>query len=435
VSSSPTPYTIGYNFTAFQAADPDTPLPADMLDAEHGLIRTSLNQTISRLAEIQRADGAVRNGVVTPDSLSAATLALLASGTWIARGAWVTATAYAIGDLVSEAGGVYVAIVAHTSGTFATDLAAAKWMTIQQQSATSTTVSFTPAGGVAAVTVQAAIEEVDSEAAKKASNLSDLASVVTARYNLALSRGASLRGLVTTNNVALPNTRIDVTAGECLDSTGAVVIVGGAMTKKIDALWAAGDTNGGLATGVVAENTTYHFFVIRKDSDLTADYLFDTSLTAANKPAGYTYFRRLWSIMTDGSSNIRAFLAAGDTCYWTVPPLDHNGAATSAAWTAVTLTVPAGLALPVFGTLQSGDGGTANSSGMLALRNGDGSDAAPASDLGISIATALAGSTDEVAATWGLILTSTARQIGYYATAAAPRLYLRTRGYIDQRRI
>lgn len=41
--------------------------------------------------------------------------------------AWLTATSYAVDDLVYTANECYVCLVAHTSGTFATDLAAAKW--------------------------------------------------------------------------------------------------------------------------------------------------------------------------------------------------------------------------------------------------------------------------------------------------------------------
>jgi len=40
---------------------------------------------------------------------------------------WVTATAYVVGDLVQQTGYCYECLTAHTSGTFATDLAAAKW--------------------------------------------------------------------------------------------------------------------------------------------------------------------------------------------------------------------------------------------------------------------------------------------------------------------
>ena len=42
--------------------------------------------------------------------------------------AWVTATGYSIGDFVSESSTVYRCLTAHTSGTFATDLAADKWV-------------------------------------------------------------------------------------------------------------------------------------------------------------------------------------------------------------------------------------------------------------------------------------------------------------------
>ena len=42
-------------------------------------------------------------------------------------GAWLTATAYTPGLVVSNSGTNYVCLVAHTSGTFATDLAASKW--------------------------------------------------------------------------------------------------------------------------------------------------------------------------------------------------------------------------------------------------------------------------------------------------------------------
>lgn len=43
------------------------------------------------------------------------------------QGAWVTATGYLVADGVEHDGSSYICLVAHTSGTFATDLAAAKW--------------------------------------------------------------------------------------------------------------------------------------------------------------------------------------------------------------------------------------------------------------------------------------------------------------------
>lgn len=52
-------------------------------------------------------------------------------GVW--RGAWVTTTAYAENDAVSQGGSSYIALEAHTSGTFATDLAASKWEVMAQK--------------------------------------------------------------------------------------------------------------------------------------------------------------------------------------------------------------------------------------------------------------------------------------------------------------
>lgn len=41
--------------------------------------------------------------------------------------AWATSTSYAVGDILIQNGFAYICLTAHTSGTFATDLAAAKW--------------------------------------------------------------------------------------------------------------------------------------------------------------------------------------------------------------------------------------------------------------------------------------------------------------------
>lgn len=49
------------------------------------------------------------------------------------KGAWATTTSYVLKDLVQESGITYICTVAHTSGTFATDLAAGKWGIFQTQ--------------------------------------------------------------------------------------------------------------------------------------------------------------------------------------------------------------------------------------------------------------------------------------------------------------
>ena len=47
------------------------------------------------------------------------------------RGAWVTSTAYAVKDLVTYDSVKYICLAAHTSGTWATDLAAGRWAVYQ----------------------------------------------------------------------------------------------------------------------------------------------------------------------------------------------------------------------------------------------------------------------------------------------------------------
>lgn len=71
-------------------------------------------------------------------SASAASASAALAATYVPldwEGAWLTATSYQVNDAVKEAGSSYVCLVAHTSGTFATDLAALKWDTIAEKGA------------------------------------------------------------------------------------------------------------------------------------------------------------------------------------------------------------------------------------------------------------------------------------------------------------
>lgn len=150
-----------------------------------------------------------------------------------------------------------------------------------------------------------------------------------------------LFGLTLANNGSDATNDIDFAAGQCVDSTGAAFWASSALTKRLDATFVAGNNAGGLDTGV-ASNTTYHCFAIRKDSDGSGDFLFSLSATAPTMPTGYTYFRRIGSILRE-SGAIVAFVQNGDRFLRSVP---IRSVATSAPGTSAvlaTMAVPSGV--------------------------------------------------------------------------------------------
>ena len=68
--ANPTPFTRNYGFGAFQQNDPTSPLPGDAVDAQLDNVATSTQEIVSALADVRRADGQLKNGVVTLDALS-----------------------------------------------------------------------------------------------------------------------------------------------------------------------------------------------------------------------------------------------------------------------------------------------------------------------------------------------------------------------------
>jgi len=110
--------------------------------------------------------------------------------------------------------------------------------------------------------------------------------------------------------------------------------------KQIDAAWAAGNNAGGLFTGSVAADTWYHAFAIKNDSGGAAEFGFDTNVNAGNRPAGYTPFRRLGSVLTDGSSNLLGFTQFWNYFLWDDPPQDIDDSTLGTSAQLYTLSVP-----------------------------------------------------------------------------------------------
>ncbi len=152
-----------------------------------------------------------------------------------------------------------------------------------------------------------------------------------------------LAGYGLANNGSDVTNDIDFSVGAARNSTNVINLVAAtAMTKQLDAAWAAGTGAGGRMSAAAIANTTYHCYVIRKDSDGTCDFGFDTSATAPTMPTGYTYFRRIGSIMREAGA-IVPFNQKGD--FFQRKTVVQDVSATSIGTSAVlrTMSVPDGI--------------------------------------------------------------------------------------------
>jgi hypothetical protein len=151
---------------------------------------------------------------------------------------------------------------------------------------------------------------------------------------------------------------ISVAAGTARDTADEVTItLDSAMVKRIDASWASGTGNGGLATTLtLAADTWYHMHGIVVGG--AADVGFDTSPTAATLVAqdSATAYRRIGSVYTDGSSNIRAFKQTGDKFLYENPILSYTSVNIgSTARTTISLQSPVSVSTEaIFSHLQFG---------------------------------------------------------------------------------
>jgi hypothetical protein len=191
--AQPPSYTPTTDFSADESANTGgrSTVRTAQLDAEFTGIQATLAATLANLSLNQRDDGEVRDERVKLPSLSADVKALLAVGQGLPRGTWLTATAYALRDVVISGANTYICSTAHTSGTFATDLAAVKWLLLALGAAVAASaIPFTATATIAATNVQAAIEEADTEGRA----LSAAASAATAALATNLAGSAAGTG-------------------------------------------------------------------------------------------------------------------------------------------------------------------------------------------------------------------------------------------------
>lgn len=242
-----------------------------------------------------------------------------------------------------------------------------------------------------------------------------------------------ITGCTIANNGSDATNDIDFAAGTVADSTAAFYMtLGSTLTKRLDATWAVGSNQGGLFSGSIA-NATYHCFIIERPDTGVVDAGFDTSPIAANRPASYTYYRRVGSIVR-ASSAIRAFIQQGDT-FW-LGTLIQDLAATSTGTSAVTrtLSVPTGVAfqaMVVHGVLDTSTASTSAAGILTALSTAD---VVPSLSV-FDIISPNGGGTVDNSGTFRIVLTNTSAQIRSRMSKSAATVteLINTLGWIDER--
>jgi hypothetical protein len=265
---------------------------------------------------------------------------------WSVPVAWLTATAYVAGppaSVVVQGGESYVCLVSHTSGTFATDLAASRWIKITQKGSGD---------------VLASNNGTEFTASTFASNLSLMryaAQTLTssqrsqARTNINAPLFGHLYGLTLT--AAGGSVIFSIAAGEAADSTAVDLLILGSAYTKTTSAWAVGSGNGawdGTGSNPGSNNIWQHVFIIKRPDTGVVDILISASPTAPTLPTNYTLFRRIGAMKTASGVGVWVkFFQLGDEFYLDAAVLDYS-TTLGTSRTAVTVTSPLGIVCEVF---------------------------------------------------------------------------------------
>jgi hypothetical protein len=156
---------------------------------------------------------------------------------------------------------------------------------------------------------------------------------------------AALRGWIsglTMSNAADTVNDITVAAGAAMaDDQSAMMVLGSAITKQLDANWAVGNNLGGRDSTAAIANDVYHVFLIQRPDTGVVD-VFMSHLIAPTLPPNYTRKRRIGSIIRAGAT-ILQFSQVGDEFLLKTGVLDVNAAAISTTALTPVLSVPDGI--------------------------------------------------------------------------------------------
>ncbi len=219
-------------------------------------------------------------------------------------------------------------------------------------------------------------------------------------------------------------TSVTVGAGLARDSTDAKAIpLGSDMAKSLTATWSSGSGAGGLATGCSRKASTWYHVAVIWD-DVTADAVFYTDTAGPTMPAGYTWWRRVGSFVTDASSNVVAFHQAGDLFLWDAPVLDYGAATGTTSAVTLALSIPSGFVTVARVRASTNVNGTYGLLSPLAV-----TDAAPSQVAAPGFNFASLG--------YGMaeldVISNTSRQVRLRVSSGTPTVRVVTVGWTDRR--
>lgn len=145
--------------------------------------------------------------------------------------------------------------------------------------------------------------------------------------------------MILSNNSGAPNTTIDIAAGQVYAQDNESLIVNDSTIQA--------------SLSGASANTWYRVFILGGNG-VTAQGTITTSATPT-LPTGYTLYRRIGWVRTDGSGNILGFTQAGDYFYWKAFQYDRTNAPMPTSRTAVTVTVPQNQSVIGFFTCRFSD--------------------------------------------------------------------------------
>lgn len=230
-------------------------------------------------------------------------------------------------------------------------------------------------------------------------------------------------------------TSVSISAGAARNEGNTVNISRASALVKTTADWTAGSGNGGFpegALGPIGNNTWYHVFII-EDGAGTVDGGYDTALNATNLlgESGYTNYRRIGSVRTDGAGNIIDFIQEGDEFRWVTPVEDVNVTNPGTTRVLATLTVPTGIRVMAH-VSYSIDTLSSSNDPSVWIRSTDQADEAATKPRAMNNHD---GNQDNYSAGASAILTDTSAQIAYRweASGGNDDFYMQTYGWTDRR--